>query len=220
MRPHHSDEELEPRAWSGRCRGAVALAVFSSLFLPLYWLIEPGRIENAVNEQYEQDVANGRVEYQNACAVLPRRQPRRWLGARTRPGHRRPVAGARARQHRGPLPGLRGRHRRPRVHVADDLPRPRRHADAGLQHGGGRRLQRPPAQQAIIAYILSVQTGEVDEIDAQAFVGRSGDDLFGANCARCHGPNAQGYVGPQLLNVFERYGWTPTTRDPRRPARR
>jgi len=59
----------------------------------------------------------------------------------------------------------------------------------------------------ITAYILSVQTGDLPEVEA--FVGRSGEDLFGDNCARCHGVQAEGYVGPQLLNVFERYGWDP-----------
>jgi mono/diheme cytochrome c family protein len=58
----------------------------------------------------------------------------------------------------------------------------------------------------IVAYILAVQEGVIPEIDAQAFVGRSGEDLFGDHCARCHGVNAEGFVGPQLWNLFERYG--------------
>ena len=52
-----------------------------------------------------------------------------------------------------------------------------------------------------------MQTGELPQ--AQGFVGQSRDALFANNCARCHGVNAEGYVGPQLVNVFERYGWVP-----------
>ena len=57
------------------------------------------------------------------------------------------------------------------------------------------------------AYILSVQTGEdPPEPDAQAFVGASGDELFSTHCARCHGAEGQGVVGPTLLNLYARYG--------------
>jgi mono/diheme cytochrome c family protein len=61
----------------------------------------------------------------------------------------------------------------------------------------------------IATYILAVQTGEVEPVDAQAFVGRSGEDLFADNCARCHGVEGQGVVGPNLVNIFERYGIGP-----------
>lgn len=55
--------------------------------------------------------------------------------------------------------------------------------------------------------------------DSEAFVGASEEDVFAANCARCHGPQAQGYVGPQLVNVFERYGWDPDDPDSLAAAR-
>ena len=68
QRPYHSDEELEGPGLERAMAWGVAFAVFSSLFLPLYWLIEPGRINNRVDEFYERDVASGRAAYQNACA--------------------------------------------------------------------------------------------------------------------------------------------------------
>lgn len=58
--------------------------------------------------------------------------------------------------------------------------------------------------EQIVAYLLSIQTGEAEE--AEAFVGASGEDVFQANCARCHGMDASGYVGPSLLDVAERFG--------------
>ena len=69
MRPYHSDEELETTGMERAMSWGVALAVFASLFIPLYWLIEPTRINSAVDDFYEADVAAGRAEYQNACAA-------------------------------------------------------------------------------------------------------------------------------------------------------
>jgi mono/diheme cytochrome c family protein len=76
---------------------------------------------------------------------------------------------------------------------------------------GGQYSDNQLSQMA--TYILSVQTGETPEPDAQAFVGRSGEDLFADNCARCHGEDGQGVVGPSLLNLYERYGVDPDADD-------
>lgn len=218
MRPHHSDEELEGKGLERAMSWAVALAVFSALFLPLYWLIEPGRINDALEQQYQQDVATGRAEYQNACAAC----------------------------HGVNLEGGSAPHPDPEIDTPWPAPRldniVARYQDSEVVtdvHGymwltlfygrPGTPMQGFSTAagsvfsdfqlEAIIAYILSVQTGEVEEIDAQAFVGRSGEDIFGAHCARCHGPNAQGGVGPQLVNVFERYGWDPDDPDSAEGAR-
>ena len=63
--------------------------------------------------------------------------------------------------------------------------------------------------QALVDYLLAIQTGEVEEADAQAFEGAlgEGESIYQNNCARCHGDQLEGQVGPQLQNVFERYGW-------------
>lgn len=205
MRPYHSDEELETTGMERAMSWGVALAVFASLFIPLYWLIEPTRINSAVDDFYESDVAAGRAEYQNACAAC----------------------------HGVNLEGGSAPHPNPEVEAAWPAPALNnivaRYADTEvvtdvrefilltLIHGragtpmnafsvanGG--VYSDNQLEQIVTYILSVQTGEIPE--AQSFVGRSGEDVFEANCARCHGPNAEGYVGPQLLNVFERYGWS------------
>ncbi|MEX2324366.1 MAG: c-type cytochrome [Nitriliruptoraceae bacterium] len=208
MRPAHSDEELEGPAMERAMAWGVALAVFASLFLPLYWLIEPGRIDNAVETQYQQDVANGRAEYQNACAACH--------GVNLEGGSApHPDPDIEAPWPAPTLDNIVARYQD--SEVVTDV---REFIWLTLVHGrpgtpmqgfstasGG--VYSDHQLNTIIAYILSVQTGEVPEIDVQAFVGQSGDDLFSANCARCHGVDAQGYVGPQLTNVFERYGWTP-----------
>jgi mono/diheme cytochrome c family protein len=204
MRPYHSDAELEGPALERAMAWGVAFAVFASLFLPLYWLIEPGRINNRVGEFYEQDVAAGRALYQNACASC----------------------------HGVNLEGGSAPHPDPNISTAWPAPTLNnivvRYQDSAIvndvrQHiiltlrygrsgspmaafstGSGGSLSDNQLDQ-ITAYILSVQTGELPQ--AQSFVGQSRDALFANNCARCHGEAGEGYIGPQLQNVFERYGW-------------
>lgn len=212
MRPHHSDEELEGAGLERAMSWAVALAVFAALFLPLYWLIEPGRINNALEDQYQQDVATGRVEYQNACASCHGVNLEGGSAPHPDPGISTPWPAPR-------LDNIVARYQD--SEVVTDV---REFIWLTLFHGrAGTPMQAFSTAaggvysdfqlEAIIAYILAVQTGEVEQVDAQAFVGRSGDDIFGAHCARCHGPNALGGVGPQLVNVFERYGWNPDDPD-------
>jgi cbb3-type cytochrome c oxidase subunit III len=204
MRPYHSDEELETSGMERAMSWGVALAVFASLFIPLYWLIEPTRINNAVDDFYEQDVAAGRATYQNACAAC----------------HGVNLEGGSA-PHPDPeidtpwpapaLDNIAARYQDSEI-VTDveqfirltlDYGRPGTPMQAFSTLSGGSLSDNQVDQ--VIAYILSVQTGEIPE--AQSFVGASGEDVFAANCARCHGPQGEGYVGPQLVNVFERYGW-------------
>ncbi len=206
QRPYHSDEELEGPGLERAMAWGVAFAVFSSLFLPLYWLIEPSRINNRVDEFYAQDVASGRAQYQNACASCH--------GVNLQGGSApHPDSSI---QTAWPAPALNNIVARYRDSgIVTDV---RQHIILTLRYGrAGTPMQSfsvgfggslsDNQLESITAYILSVQTGEVPQ--AQAFVGQSRDQLFANNCARCHGENAQGYVGPQLINVFERYGWRP-----------
>ena len=206
MRPYHSDEELETTGLERAMAWGVALAVFASIFMPLYWLIEPERQNQRVAEHYEQDVEQGRVEYQNACAACHAED----LSGGSAP-HPDPDVDA-----AWPAPALDNIVARYEdSEIVDDpfdfLVEQMRHGRPGtpmpaFSTGAGGAMN---DQQlfAIATYILSVQTGELPE--AEAFVGASGEDIFGANCAQCHAADASGYVGPQLLNVFERYGWDP-----------
>lgn len=205
MRPYHSDEELETRGMERAMAWGVALAVFASLFLPLYWLIEPDRINRSVDRFYEQDVATGRAEYQNACAACHGVNLDGGSAPHPDPDIDTPW----------PAPAL--NNIVARYQDSEIVTEVREFIELTLIHGrAGTPMQAfsvandgPYSDNQldqIIAYILSVQTGEVPE--AQAFVGRSGEDVYAANCARCHQPDATGRVGPQLLNVFERYGWT------------
>jgi cbb3-type cytochrome c oxidase subunit III len=205
MRPYHSDEELETTGMERAMSWGVALAVFSALFLPMYWLIEPDRINRAVEDQYQQDVNNGRALFAEACASCHGTN----LEGGSAPHPDQEIDAP------WPAPALDNIVARYQdsevvtdVHEFIRISIERGRAGTPMPaFSVGEGGQYSDAQiNAIVSYVLSVQTGELGE--AQAFEGASGEDLFAANCARCHGQNAEGNVGPQLLNFFERYGWT------------
>lgn len=208
MRPYHSDEELETTGMERAMAWGVAFAVFAALFLPLYWVIEPTRIADRNEEFYNADVAKGRELFQSACASCH--------GVNLEGGSApNPDSEITAPWPAPTLHNIVARYEDSEI-VEDPYefiimtlengragtPMPAFGRDAGGQYSDNELNQ-------IATYILSVQTGEVQEPDAQAFVGRSGEDLFSDNCARCHGAEAQGVVGPNLQNVFERYGVGP-----------
>ncbi len=206
MRPYHSDEELETTGMERAMSWGVALAVFASLFVPLYWLIEPERINNRVDDFYDQDVQAGRALFAEACASCHGTNLEGGSAPHPNPDIDAPW----------PAPAMDNIVARYQdSEIVDDVHEfimlTLIHGRAGtpmnafgVANGG---VYSDQQLEAITAYILSVQTGVLPEVEA--FVGRSGDDLFDQHCARCHGPQAEGYVGPQLINVFERYGWDP-----------
>jgi mono/diheme cytochrome c family protein len=212
MRPYHSDEELETTGMERAMAWGVAFAVFSALFLPLYWVIEPTRIADRNEEFYNADVAKGRDLFQGACASCHGVN----LEGGSAPNPDPEIAAP------WPAPALNNIVARYEdSEIVEDpyeliimtlengragTPMPAFGVGAGGQYSDNELNQ-------IATYILSVQTGEVSQPDAQAFVGRSGEDLFADNCARCHGAEAQGVVGPNLQNVFERYGVDPDAED-------
>jgi mono/diheme cytochrome c family protein len=205
MRPYHSDEELETTGMERAMAWGVALAVFAALFIPVYWLIEPDRINRAVEDQYQQDVMNGRQLFADACASCH--------GTNLEGGSApHPDQEIDAPWPAPALDNIVARYQdsevvtdvREFIRITIDRGRAGTPMPAfGVGYGG----QYSDAQiNAMVSYVLSVQTGEIPE--AQAFEGQSGEDLFGAHCATCHAADGSGYVGPQLLNFFERFGWS------------
>jgi mono/diheme cytochrome c family protein len=205
MRPYHSDEELETTGLERAMSWAVALALFIAVFIPLYWIVEPDRIENKKDEFYEEDVALGRALYAANCTTCH---------------------GANAEGGSAPHPD-------PEVETAWPAPRlnniAARYADSDIVNdlegfiqqtlyqgrpgspmpAWGTAYQGPMNDQqieAITTYLLAIQTGEVQEPDAQAFVGQSGEDIYLNNCARCHGQDARGYIGPNLQVMWDQFG--------------
>jgi len=203
MRPYHSDAELETRGLERAMSWGVALAMFSGIFLAAYWIIEPDRIDNRTDDLYARDTAFGRAEFNNACSschgvnaeggaapnpdstiTAPWPAPRlnnivaRYEGSPTVTDVRQFITQTVMQGRAGtPMPAWSSGFNGP---MNDD------------QIG------------AIVEYILSIQEPDVDA--PQAFSDLTGVELFQNNCARCHGPAAEGYVGPRLTDVFSRYG--------------
>lgn len=208
MRPYHSDEELETSGLERAMSWAVALAMFIAVFIPLYWVVEPARIEDKKDEFYEEDVSLGRALYAANCTTCH--------GANAEGGsapHPDPDVDA-----SWPAPRLNNiAARYEDSNVVTDV---KFFIEQTLQQGRpgtpmpawGSAFAGPMNDQeisAITEYILSIQTGELEEPDAQAFVGQSGEDLYANNCARCHGVDAQGRVGPNLRVIFDQFGAEP-----------
>jgi mono/diheme cytochrome c family protein len=206
MRPYHSDEELETTGLERAMAWGVALSVFMAVFLPLYWFIEPTRINDARDTFYGRDVSMGRELYAANCTTCHGQNAEGGFAPHPDPEVDAPW----------PAPAL--ENLMARYEESEIVTDVRSFVITTIEQGRpgtpmpawGAAYQGPLNDQqieAIADYVLSIQTGEIDE--AQAFVGASGDEIFEQNCARCHGYDAEGRVGPQLTNVFARYGATP-----------
>ncbi len=205
MRPYHSDAELETTGLERAMAWGVALAMFSGVFLAVYWIIEPDRINDKVDEFYDENNAIGRLEFNSACSSCHGENGQGGFAPHPDPEIDAPW----------PAPALNNIAAR---YEGSDLLKTTTIRDFMIQTVmRGRACTPMPAWssafsgamndaqiESIVDYLLSVQTGEIPE--AQAFVGASGDDLFANNCARCHGADATGYVGPDLTGVFARFG--------------
>lgn len=217
-RPYHSDEELEGPAMERAMSWGVALAAFSALFLMLYSLVEPARIDDKRDEFYTEDVRQGQRLYAENCASCHGEMAGGGFA-----GHPDPEVEA-----SWPVPALNNitaRYEDSEIvtDIQDFMTQTIQQGRAGTpMPAWGIAYQGPLNDQqiaAIVDYLLSIQTGEAPEPDPQAFVGLSGEEIFGDNCARCHGQQAQGRVGPPLLNVLERFGWDPGDPEALREAR-
>ncbi len=206
MRPYHSDAELETTGLERAMAWGVALAMFSGVFLAVYWIIEPDRINDKVDEFYTEDTAIGRGEFANACVTCHGENGQGGFAP-----HPDPTIDAAwpapqlnniaARYADSPI--LKTLTLREFLIQTVMQGRPGTPMPAwSTAYGGAMNDQQI---EAIVDYILSIQ--DPDEApEAQAFVGESGADLFQNNCARCHGEDAEGYVGPSLTGVLARYG--------------
>lgn len=203
MRPYHSDEELESTAMERAMAWGVALSLFSGVFLAVYWMIEPARINDQMDAYYEQDVSAGRVAFVNNCATCHGTEAQG--GSAPNPYGDAPWPAPR-------LNNIEARYADSAIvtDVEDFITQTLIRGRPGTPMAAWRSDYNGPMNDfqinEIVRYLLSIQQDEVEEIDAQAFAGASGGEIFANNCARCHGDNLEGRVGPSLTNIYERYG--------------
>jgi mono/diheme cytochrome c family protein len=205
MRPYHSDAELETTGLERAMAWGVALAMFSGVFLAVYWIIEPDRINDKVDEFYDTNAEIGRLEFNGACASCHGENAQGGFAPHPDPAIDAPW----------PAPTLNNIAARYedsallktttiRDFMVQTLMRGRPGTPMPAWSTAFSGAMNDAQIESIVDYLLSIQTGIVPE--AQAFVGAAGSDLFQNNCARCHGADALGGIGPNLTIAFSRYG--------------
>jgi mono/diheme cytochrome c family protein len=217
MRPYHSDEELEGRGMERAMAWGAAFVLFMALFLPAYWLLEPTRIAQKRAEHFELDVTQGRILFADACAQCHGTDAGGGFAAHPDPDIDAPW----------PAPALddivpRLREDPRFADVADFRAEAIRFITETTKQGRPGTPMPPWSVaygggmtdfeiDAIVRYILAIQPPEEEEAEAlpepQAWPGADGQEIFAANCARCHGPGAQGgMAAPPLTEVFAKFG--------------
>lgn len=208
MRPYHSDEELETTGLERAMAWGVALSLFSAVFVAAYWVIEPERINDKMDEFYEEELAQGRELYQANCATCH--------GADLSGGSAPNPYDGDAPWPAPDLTNIQARYAESEVvpgEIEEFLKQTIKQGRPGTPMPAWGSAYLGPMNDvqvnSVVAYIMSLQDGEIPE--TQAFEGSledGGEAVYTQNCARCHGQDLEGQVGPQLKNVFERYGWT------------
>jgi mono/diheme cytochrome c family protein len=201
MRPAYSDEELERTVLERYMQWGMVLTVGLALFLPGYWLLESRSLQGATQNFFTAAIARGEEQYVANCATCHSEN----LG-----GGAAPVPGQPGES--WPAPALNDIVARyaDSENVTDvrDLILTTLHRGRpgtpmptwGAAYGGPMTDQQI---EDITTYILANQVEETAE--ANAAVDLSGEELFNDNCAKCHGENLAGGVGPSLIGVTERH---------------
>lgn len=205
MRPGYSDEQLEKSVLERTMGWGVVLTLFFAVFFPVYWLNETRRLPEAQESMYVEKVAQGQQNFEQFCAEC----------------HGSDATGGAAPAPDGegswPAPNLTNIVARYEDNTnVDDMerflydtieagrpgtPMP----EWGMAFGG------PLTDEeidGIVQWLLANQVDPEEEdavAEADPAAGKSGEELFTENCARCHGEDLQGGVAPSLISVFERH---------------
>jgi cbb3-type cytochrome c oxidase subunit III len=197
-RPGPSDEELESTVLVRYLLvGALGLLV-SALWLPAYWLNEPHRLNSKKVAIQRETVQQGQEQFESLCAQCH--------GLDASGGTRDYVIDGKSRKYaEPPLKYIYDRYKQAGRNddeitqiIYDAINRGRSGTPMptwGLAFGGPLNSRQV---DTIVAFFQSIQ-----EPFPKA-TSTNGADLFAANCAICHGENAEGSVGPNLTVALQR----------------
>lgn len=200
LRSGYSDEELERRVLERYMGWGILLTAFFAIFLPAYWINEPSRLENKTNADFVASVERGEALFVENCALCH--------GQNAEGGGTTSTYDS---DDSWPAPNLTTVVKRYEDAPVDDI---REYVENTIHRGRpgtpmpawGSEFGGPLTDQQIsdiTDWLLVNQKAEVAEADPASSM--SGKQLFQQNCAKCHGENLEGFVGPSLVGVFERH---------------
>lgn len=210
MRPGYSDEELEKTVIERYMGWSVVLTLFFAVFFPVYWLNESRRMNTEQQNFFVESVVRGEEDFTVMCAECHGADA--GGGAAAAPDDPESV---------WPAPALNNIVARyeDNPNIGGDSQAMEEFIFETIEQGRpgtpmpawGRAFDGPLVDeqiQNIVTWILANQVdpeGEDAVAEATAAPGQSGEDLFQDNCAKCHGSDLQGGVGPSLIGVFDRH---------------
>ncbi len=201
LRPAYSDEQLEGNVLERYMLWGLVLTLFFAVFLPVYGVLEPGRIERKQQEDFIKSFARGEELFVENCA--------RCHGTDGKGGSTAsPYGGA------WPVPNLTNlaaRYEDSEIVKNTDIETfvettIRRGRPGTPMPSWAVDFQGPLSDvqiDSIVDWILANQVPETAELQLAANL--TGQELFQQNCAKCHGENLQGIVGPSLIGLFQRH---------------
>jgi mono/diheme cytochrome c family protein len=207
MRPGYSDEELERTVLERYMAWGVVLTIVLAIFFPVYWLLETNRLTRATEERFVTQVVQGEALYRANCSEC--HGTTGGGGAASSPYDPESI---------WPAPSMRNivaryEDNRNVIDIEDFIEqtihrgRPGTPMPAWGEIGGG-----PLTDEDIRDITLWILANQEDEIaEADPAVDQTGEDLYQANCAKCHRSDLQGldggdgHPGPSLIGVFDRH---------------
>lgn len=203
MRPGYSDEQLESSVIERYMAWGVVLTLFFAVFFPLYWLRESNRLNAETEDFFVEAVVRGEDEYQQLCAQCHGNAAQGGAAASPYGGDSWPAPAlddiAQRYAENDNITDLRRF-----IHDTIERGRPGTPMPTwGAGFGGPLNDQQI---EDIVDWILAIQVDDVTEASPATNV--SGEDLYQGNCAKCHGENLEGIVGPTLIGLFERHNDT------------
>jgi mono/diheme cytochrome c family protein len=201
MRPGYSDEELERRVLERYMAWGIVLTAFFAIFLPLYWIREPARLTAASEGAAVQAFERGETLFVENCS-----------SCHGQAGEGGGAASTYDPADSWPAPNLTTIEKRyegtpPAQNIEDYITETIRRGRPGTPMPAWGSAYGGPMTDSqideIVDWILLQQKAEV--ADATSASNLSGEELFQSNCAKCHGAELEGFIGPSLEGVFERH---------------
>lgn len=200
MRPAYSDEQLETKIFERYQAWGLIMTLFFAVFFPVYYFNESDRLAGETDTFFVASVVRGGDNFTQFCAKC--HGPEAKGGAAPSPYGKGTW----------PAPNLTTIVKRYednkniadiKVFIRSTIERGRPGTPMptwGAGFGGSLNDQQI---DDMVHWILANQVDEVQA--ATAASNMTGEQLFQGNCAKCHGENLEGVVGPALTNVFGKH---------------